>query len=305
MKRKTIITHNGRFHADDLFAVETALRFYELQGISRDDVDIVRTREDEVIARGDCVLDVGGIYDPQTLRFDHHQEGGAGARENGVPFAAFGLIWKSFGKDIAGDEDIARAIDERLVQTIDAFDNGVDILGEPKIKIPHRFLLQDFFASLYPAWNEKVYDASHAFEKALAVAHLILEREIVHAQGEGEGNQRALEMYNKTKNMFPEILLLEERLPHSKVVSAHPEILFIIQPSEEKDTWKINVARDEGGIFASRILFPELWGGKRNNELANLTGVPDAVFVHNKRFVAVAKGKDGALSLAKKALMLV
>ena len=33
-----------------------------------------------------------------------------------------------------------------------------------------------------------------------------------------------------------------------------------------------------------------------------ITGVPDAVFVHSKRFMASAKSKEGALKLAKMAL---
>jgi len=304
MKKKTIITHNGKFHADDVFAVETALRFYELQGISRGDVEIIRTREDDVIARGDCVVDVGGIHDPRTFQFDHHQEGGAGTRENGVPFAAFGLVWKAFGKDIAGEEEVARAIDERLVQTMDALDNGIDICGDSEIKIARRFLFWDVFASLYPAWNEENYTVHESFEKSLDIARTVLEREIVHARSEEEGNRRALEMYNKTKHTSPELLILEERLPHSRIVSAHPEILLIIHPSEAKDSWKVNTAQDRGGLFRSRTLLPEAWAGKRDKELAELTGVPDAVFVHNKRFVAVAKSKEGALSLARKALGL-
>lgn len=304
MKKKTIITHNGTFHADDVFAVETALRFYELQGIPRGDIEVMRTREDDVIARGHCVVDVGGIHDPHTFRFDHHQEGGAGARDNGVPFAAFGLIWKSLGKDIAGSEDGARIVDERLIETMDALDNGIDIFGEPKIKISHRFLLQDVFGSLYPAWDEKGYTVREAFEKALDIARVVLEREITHARSEEEGNEKALEAYNKTKHTSPELLVLDGRFPFSRVVNTHPAIRFIIQPNEEKDGWKVNVAREERGTFSSRTLFPETWAGKRDRELAELTGVPDAVFVHNKRFVAAATSKEGALSLARKALGL-
>ena len=39
----------------------------------------------------DIVIDVGGQYDPDAGRFDHHQRGGAGERENGIPYSSFGL----------------------------------------------------------------------------------------------------------------------------------------------------------------------------------------------------------------------
>jgi len=37
--------------------------------------------------------------------------------------------------------------------------------------------------------------------------------------------------------------------------------------------------------------------------LAKVTGVPDATFCHNGRFLAVAKSKEGALKLAEIALL--
>jgi uncharacterized UPF0160 family protein len=56
------------------------------------------------------------------------------------------------------------------------------------------------------------------------------------------------------------------------------------------------------GTFDLRKSFPESWAGKVDGELAKASGVPDAVFCHNKRFIAVAKSRDGALALVKKAL---
>jgi uncharacterized UPF0160 family protein len=43
------------------------------------------------------ILDVGDIYNPDQFRFDHHQAGGAGKRENDISYASCGLIWKHFG----------------------------------------------------------------------------------------------------------------------------------------------------------------------------------------------------------------
>src|SRR3989344_2675707 len=89
--KKLIVVHDGGFHADDVFSVAALLLY--LSG----DAKVVRTRDPRIIESGDFVVDVGGVYDAERNRLDHHQTGGAGARTNGIPYAAFGLVWKKFG----------------------------------------------------------------------------------------------------------------------------------------------------------------------------------------------------------------
>lgn len=72
-KKLKIITHSGKFHADEVFA--TAVLEILL---GKDKVEIIRSRDNSVIDSGDYVVDVGGVYDPKTNRFDHHQEERAG-----------------------------------------------------------------------------------------------------------------------------------------------------------------------------------------------------------------------------------
>jgi uncharacterized UPF0160 family protein len=126
MPEVTIVAHNGQFHADDVFAVAT---LSILIGDSKK-IKIIRTRDEAVIQKADYVVDVGGVYDPEKNRFDHHQKGGAGKRDNGIPYASFGLVWKKFGAQVAGSKRLAEIIDERLAAPIDAIDNGVSISKE-------------------------------------------------------------------------------------------------------------------------------------------------------------------------------
>ena len=88
-----IVTHSGSFHQDELFAVAALLFIFP-------DAEVIRTRDDAVIKSADIAVDVGGIDDPNKERFDHHQEGGAGKRANGIPYASFGLVWKKYGEII-------------------------------------------------------------------------------------------------------------------------------------------------------------------------------------------------------------
>ena len=67
---KTIGTHDGTFHCDEALAC-VLLKFLPEFA----DATIVRTRDEEKLSACDVVVDVGGLYDPDTRRFDHHQTG--------------------------------------------------------------------------------------------------------------------------------------------------------------------------------------------------------------------------------------
>ncbi|WP_334169494.1 MYG1 family protein, partial [Timonella senegalensis] len=68
-----IATHNGKFHADDVFGVALLKQLYP-------DAQVVRSRDPKVLDQADIVLDVGGVYDVEARRFDHHQVS-SGARD--------------------------------------------------------------------------------------------------------------------------------------------------------------------------------------------------------------------------------
>ena len=117
---KTVATHNNRFHPDDVFAVATLQIVY-----GKEEIRVVRTRDEEQIARADIVVDVGMVYDAEANRFDHHQPD-APVRDNGIPYAAFGLVWHAYGEVITSAY-VCEKIEERLVLPIDAGDNGVSL----------------------------------------------------------------------------------------------------------------------------------------------------------------------------------
>ena len=66
--------------------------------------------------------------------------------------------------------------------------------------------------------------------------------------------------------------------------------------------WKIEAVRSDVHSFKNRKDLPALWAGKRDGELAEASGVADAIFCHTKLFVAVAGSREGALKLAKLAV---
>lgn len=100
-------THGGKFHADDVFSA--ALLFYINPEIT--------------ILRGNRVPDDfdGIVFDIGRGAYDHHQRDSR-VRENGVPYAAFGLLWEAVGAEILGEE-LAEEFDEAFVQPLDHNDN--------------------------------------------------------------------------------------------------------------------------------------------------------------------------------------
>lgn len=65
-------THNGTFHCDEVLACFILKQLPEYKH-----ADIVRTRNPEELSKCDIVVDVGGIYDSDNHRYDHHQRYGS------------------------------------------------------------------------------------------------------------------------------------------------------------------------------------------------------------------------------------
>jgi uncharacterized UPF0160 family protein len=290
-----IFTHSGNFHPDEVLGT-AALR------LLFPDAEIVRTRDIKTLEekdREDIVLDVGLKYVPEENRFDHHQEGGAGKRENGIPYASFGLIWKAYGERIAGSKRAADAIEEKLVLAIDADDNGVDTFQKAS-KHFKPYLLEAALISFLPTWKEKDKSIDDAFLNAMAMAQVILKREIVKAQSFIDGEGEVEKAFQKAEDK--RIVILDNNYSWRDVIAKHPETLFVIMNDGKQTTWAVSAVRKDGVTFQSRKLFPESWAGKTGSALAEVTGVPDANFCHNGRFIVVANSRDGALKLAQMAV---
>jgi Uncharacterized conserved protein related to MYG1 family len=68
MIKRSVGTHDGAFHADEVTACALLVVFDLV-----DEDKIVRTRDPSKLAECEYVCDVGGEYDPSRKLFDHHQ----------------------------------------------------------------------------------------------------------------------------------------------------------------------------------------------------------------------------------------
>lgn len=302
-KNKIIATHNGSFHADDIFACATLSIWLKNNNES---FEIIRTRDPEKIKESDYVFDVGGIYDPNINRFDHHQKEGAGARQNGIPYASSGLAWKHFGLYICGNnKEVWELIDKKIFMSLDAVDNGVDI-GTPKFSGVSTYPADQVFLVYSPTWEEVGTDEDPIFIEQVKKASILLEREIQVALADYRGKQIIFDAYNnatdkriiEVKNDFPRYLFQE-------VLSKLAEPIYFIYPSAHSSAWKVEAIRKDMDTFESRKMFPESWRGllDRDPKLVELTGVADVNFCHRGGFYMTVGSKEGAIALANKALL--
>ena len=162
-KKIKVAVHNGDFHPDDVFAV-AILSLYLNKPLK-----IFRTRDEEIIKKMDYVFDVGGEYNPEENKFDHHQEGWKEKRENGILYAAAGLVWKEYGHKITGLAEVAERIDSKIIQTVDAEDNGIE-LYRSNFKNVNPYSLSYYIFSLNPTWSETKISVKKCFEDAVEEA---------------------------------------------------------------------------------------------------------------------------------------
>jgi len=297
-KKKILVTHNGAFHADDIFASAV------LSILNKNQVKIIRTRDPKIIAKGDYVYDVSGEYDGIRF-FDHHQKGGAGARANGIPYSSFGLVWRAFGEEICGSKEAAKIIDEKIVQSVDSVDNGIDLMT-PNFEDRKFYSASAIFLACYPTWKENTLDVDKIFGKEVKRVITLLKREIQVAEADVEGKEIILKAYNEAENK--QIIILDKTLPRYLIQDVLPkftEPIYFIYPSGYSGSWKVEAVRKNLTTYESRKLFPELWRGLMNNdpELVKATGVEDIQFCHQSGFFIQVGSKEGAKKLAEKALI--
>jgi len=287
MTDKTIVTHNGNFHADDVFSIAALKHIFS-------SFKLIRTRDVELISMADVVVDVGGEYNPQTDRFDHHQRGGAGERENGIPFSSFGLIWQKYGLDICqGNQDVANAVDAGLVSTIDAIDCG-HVEGVTKgITLSHTISMFN------PTWQEDSH-FDECFDEAVDFASRVLTRFIALANGGISAREIVAKAIENAAD--PRVIVLEKYTPWKRTVHAlSEEALYMVYPSQTGQ-WRIQTVPVEIGSFENRKSLPKEWAGLSDNELKDITGIDDAMFCHNGLFIAGAESFESTMKMASMAL---
>lgn len=269
-EEKEAFTHSGRFHADDVFSA-ALLRYIN---------------SDIRIIRGNKVPDdfKGIVFDIGHGEFDHHQVNSK-IRDNGVPFAAFGLLWEQLGADILGEED-AIQFDEKFVQHLDDNDNT----GKKNV-IAH--IIGDFNS----CWD-KESDNNEEFEQAVEFAGYILRNRFKVIKS----NDRAENIVKQTiiNNSDKDILVLEMSIPWRKYVIP-TDIKYVVHPSNRGGYCGIAVPKEEGSQEL-KCPFMKEWRGKTGDELKNISDIQTLTFCHKSGFMVAADTLSDVITACRKSL---
>ena len=307
-----IVTHSGKFHADDAWAVAVLNVLYP-------GAQIVRTRDQAIIDTADFAVDVGGVHDPAAGRFDHHQKGFDVARQSGVPYASAGLVWREYGArcvaalalthtgyalEEAKAREIAYGIDADVVQYLDMSDVGM------AKSAPGGYGLSAVVSGFNTNWldEDRLGYGAAAEEFRLAQfrrAMALLADVMANAVRYRVGALLALEQVRQAEVLEGGKLLFLKNgaLPWSQVVRKEmPKVLFVISYSIAEQRHVLHTVPVSAESFDARADLPAAWGGLRDAELAAVTGVPDAGFCHNGLFIASAKSYEGICAMASLAL---
>ncbi len=285
MRNRSLGTHDGSFHADEVTAAALLLVFNRI-----DRSQIIRSRETSVLDTCEYVCDVGSLYDPSLKRFDHHQADYQGE------LSSAGMILRYLFDQGVIDQKKFDFLNEALVMGVDAHDNGRVTL-EPGV-CTFSQVISNFVPPVYDAPIEVM---RHAFDEAVdfATGHL----------------KRLLERYDYVEKCRERVeaamaqkgaaLVFDQALPWMDVFfemggERHPA-QFIVMPSGTH--WKLRgIPPNSRDRMKVRKPLPEAWAGLMDGQLKKVSGIDGAIFCHKGRFISVWETKEAALKALEKAL---
>lgn len=279
-----VATHSGPFHADDVLSWALLCAFWE------PNAQLVRTRDQAVLDQADVVFDVGGTFDPKTQRFDHHQNEYTG------PLSSAGMVLNWLEEQGGISEELAQTLRHRLVDYVDAVDNG---RVSPDRTVPCFPQIVGQFTSGCSTLED--FDA--AFRRAGDFARQLVTgfaRELADRKA-GEAQVRAA--MDAAAALGSNLLVLEQYVSWKPTYFAnqgaeHPTE-FVVHPGVD-GRWRAVAISPEPNSFAQKRSFPESWAGLRDDELSTLTGVAGGRFCHKNRFIAVFDTREGLLEAMKR-----
>ena len=285
---KTIITHSGAFHNDEVLAVAIIKMAHPNEKFK-----IIRTRDREIIENGKLdddtyVVDVGMEYIPTMNVFDHHQTGWEGwfkPEFNRTPTASCGQVWKHLGYAICNyNGELYDKVYENLIEEVDRQDNGLDPIGRgPQFQV----------TGFNPSWNDDS-NGDEEFLVAVDIAAQFLNAAIKRQSALLEASNLHESTLKSQKEEDKGLFIMNTYYPWtSYLVGDHP-YTFVVYPRRDGD-WAIqSIPTGEG--FENKGSLPKSW----------IEGpVEDMIFCHKALFIASFTTRERAIEMAKEAIALL
>ncbi len=270
--------HDGSFHADEVTACALLLVF---DLIDRD--RIMRTRDPKLLACCEYLCDVGGVWDPSSKRFDHHQAEYTGH------LSSAGMVLEYLFQEKWIDSAFYHYLRRALVQGIDEHDTGRSRLEEGICTFSQ--VISNFLPIRYDASSQEMQEA---FLQALDFArgHLSRLKQRYFYQKECRKIVQQEMKKESTCMIFDEPISWMESFFELNGEN-HPA-LFVIMPAG--NSWKLRgIPPSYKNRMQVRLQLPQEWAGLQGDALQKISGIEGAIFCHKGRFISIWKTKEDAL----------
>lgn len=309
MKKINLLTHSGTFHADDIFST-AFLTLYFKNKDKNIKLNIKRSIKKEDIDKADIVYDIGRIYNPKKLRFDHHQNDPSLIRKNSIPYAAFGLVFKHFGPELINIiskeknkkfiQGCFDTVEKKLIQHVDAIDNGKVTYKQIFEGVDVATIDNYFQMCKVNIKSENPKDIDKKFFELVKFAESVVENVVLYAIKTEKEKEVAVKAYKKAKDKR---VIICDRF-YNFNFNKFPEPLLIVYP-DLRGNWSAKVVEKGEQLYDARFYFPESWRGLVDEDLDKVTGIEGGKFCHKTGFLAVNKTKDGTLKMIEKAFYIL
>ncbi|HCK88076.1 MAG TPA: hypothetical protein DHW39_04605 [Erysipelotrichaceae bacterium] len=313
-----LYTHDGIFHADDVFAAA-------LLSLMCEDINVVRGSDTDIPEGGDwIVFDIGGG------ELDHHtpenKENNGTHPGTDIPYAACGLVWRKYHEEILEAQDcpkryiesVYQKLESSLILGIDAEDNAFNPAGkalEAIVNVPEEqkkyvlsaartsFTVSQVIKDFNPTWNSTT-EPQDAFLDAVSFARDILLNRIDSIISSLDGRDYVLRCIDYSS---AHIMIMDEFAPWEGVLYSQRynpkanDIWYVISPAL-RGGWNVQCALSDSDDRTSyRHPLPQEWYGLRYEELQKVSGISTAIFCHASGFLAGCETESDAVAMAEKA----
>ena len=275
------ITHASQFHADDVFATAFLLMLNPRFTYKR--TNIIPNNFN------------GLLYDIGFGKYDHHQKIKE-YRENGIPYATFGLLWRDFAKYLKFDgkylSDITiKAVDRSLIQGLDKSDNTGS-----------KNELSNIVGKFNPS-NDKQWQSNERFAMAVEWAKTALYMVIESAL---QIEKNIVIVKESLRNLVDDVLFLDKCVgitePNIYKMLSENNVNFVVYQSNRCDTdgtplYNMQQVPISEKDTVGKVPFPNEWLGEERNKLPS-----PITFCHSGNWLLAFKadGKNEAIKIACK-----
>jgi uncharacterized UPF0160 family protein len=271
-------THDGTFHADEVTACALLMLFNLI-----DENKIIRTRDLTLLTQCEFICDVGGVYDPESKLFDHHQVDYQG------PLSSAGMILQYLQSISILKNNEYEFLNHSLVMGVDAHDNGRDPLIPGYCSFSH--VVSNFTPIRYDCQPE---EQNQAFHQALKFVY----EHLLRLWDRFKYTQSCRQIVQDCMEKSRDCLIFDQTLPWLDIFFElrgieHPA-LFVIMPSGSH--WKLRgIPPSYEDRMKVRLPQPKEWAGLLDEELKRVSGITGAIFCHKGRFISVWETREDAL----------